>query len=159
MYLYYLPLIALLGFFVYPSISGVGLIYKMNYQKEKSVYKAIKKTVKTISWVGYLMMYQKIYKNLVVVKKNEYDIHYVYHGQLYKIKCKHNCGPQAIQILMITNEKLEDITKEIISYMGPKYNFHNLSYCPGDFKMKEMSFYLSNGDIVNFTEKEYIKIQ
>ena len=60
---------------------------------------------------------------------------------------------------MITNDKLEDITKEIISYMGPKYNFHNLSYCPGDFKMKEMSFYLSNGDIVNFTEKEYIKIQ
>jgi len=156
-YIYIVPIVALLGFIIYPSLSGVSMIYEMNYKKEKSVSKAIKKTVKTITWVGYLMLYQKIYKNLVMVKKNEYDVHYVYHGQLYKIKCKYNSGPQPFQVLMITNQNSDDITKEINAYMGPKYNFHNLQYSPLDFQNEQMSFYLSNGETKTFFGKEIIK--
>jgi len=158
MYLYYFPLLAVLSFFLYPSLKGVYFLYTINFKKEKSVKKAIDKTARTILWVVYMMIYQKIAKNLVQLQKNEYDVHYIYHGQLFKIKCKHTSGPQSAQVLMITNDKLEDVTNEITPYMGPKYNFHNMNYTPTDFKERELSFYLSNGNITVFKDKEIISI-
>jgi hypothetical protein len=131
----------------------------MNYQKEKSIPKALTKTCKTVFWFGYLMVYQKIAKNLVVVKKNEYDVHYIYHGQLYKIKCILPQGPQKLQVLMVTNDKLEDVTSSIMPYMGPKQNFHNQVYRTKDFGEKELSFYLSNGDILTFDSEKSIIIK
>lgn len=137
---------------------SIYLLYTINYKKEKSIIRAIKKTIGMIVWIIYLIIYQKIMKNMVNIKKNEYDVHYVYHGQLYKIKCKNDLGPKRTQVLMIVNEKMEDVSSDIIPYMGPKYNFHKILYTPKDLNNKELSFYLSDGNILNFKEDSSIII-
>jgi hypothetical protein len=156
MYYLNLFLIGMIILVLYNQIEGLYYIYEMNYKKEKSIWKALKKTVLLIIWIGYLIVYQKVTKNMIIVKKNEYDVHYIYHGQLYKIKCKHISGPKYNQVLMITNQDSEDITTDILPYMGPKYNFHNIHYTPKDFNNQELSFYLSTGHILKFINNDII---
>lgn len=156
MYILYFFILILI-IFAYTSFESLLLLYNMNYNKEKSHYKAFQKTIKTVLWIGYLMIYQKVYKNLVQIEKNVYEIHYIYHGQLYKIKCINPIGPKQTQVLMITNDNLDDISNEIMPYMGPKQNFHNLKYRPVDFKQKELCFYLSNGEILTIKNNDEIK--
>jgi len=157
MYLF-LFIIGILLILIYKNINGLLLLYTINYNKEKSHYKAIEKTIKIICWFGYIYLYQKIYHNCINIEKNKYDIHYIYHGQLYKIRCINKLGPKKNQVLMVANDKLEDISDEIIPFMGPKQNFHKLCYTPNDFKQRELSFYLSDGRILTFDEKMDIKL-
>jgi len=145
-------------YLMYESMEGFLFLYQMNYNKEKSHVKAFQKTIQTIAWVVYLLLYQKIYKNMVVVKKNEYDIHYVYHGQLYKIKIFSPSALKRNKVLMISNENSEDVTQDIIPYLGPKHDFHSMVYRPENFKSTELFFHLSNGNTVKFSEKEEIVI-
>jgi hypothetical protein len=158
MYLF-LFLIGIVLFLTYSSLDALLLLYKINYNKEKSHYLALKKTIRTICWIGYLMIYQKIYHNYIPIEKNIYDVHYIYHGQLYKIKCINPMGPKKVQVLMITNDDLEDVSNEIIPYLGPKQNFHNMTFRPKDFKQKELCFYLSDGNIVTFKDDSEIKLE
>jgi len=133
---------------------GAKMLFEMNKSKHHSWKKALVTTVRTIAWVSYLMLYQKIYKNVVTIQKNVYDVHYVYHGQLYKIRCRHEMGPKKNQVLMIMNQSSEDVTKEIMSYLGPKGNFHHMRYTPLDLGHAELHFFLSDGTVRLFKKEE-----
>lgn len=141
----------------YSKLDNLLLLYRLNLNREKSHILALRKTMYAICWVAYLMLYQKIYHNIVPIDQNKYDVHYIYHGQLYKIRIMHKKGPQKTQVLMIANDQLEDISEDIIPFMGPKQNFHNLDYQPCHFQQKELTFYLSDGRILTFGDEKDIK--
>ena len=138
-----------------PYREGLSLLYKMNLKKKRDPSLAVKETFRTIAWLGYMMIYQKIVKNVVVIQRGEYDVHYIYNGQLYKIKIKSPRGPGA-RVLQIINENDEDVTSELTTYLGPKHNFHGLLYRPKDFGYKELHFNLSNGECKDFIEENLI---
>jgi hypothetical protein len=153
-YLFFLCVLFLISFFYQEII----LLYTINYQKEKSHSKALIKSLKISMWMVYLILYQKIYKNIEYIQKFEYDVHYVYNGQLYKIKILGNSNINKKQVLMITNENSDDITSDILPYMGPKYDFHSIKYTPKNFKIKELTLYLNDGNIKKFDENQTIII-
>jgi hypothetical protein len=132
------------------------LLYKMNQKKHKNALTSIYKTIHTILIMTYLILYQKLNRSLIHIKKNEYDVEYFYNGQFYKIKIKNANGPFKNQVLLITNTSSDDISEKIIPYLGPKYNFHNILYKPIDFDEQELQFYMSNGDILAFKNDEHI---
>jgi len=141
------------------SWEGARMLFEMNKTKHKTWSKALTTTVKTISWVAYLMVYQKIYKNVVTIRKNVYDVHYVYHGQLYKIRCRHEAGPKKNQVLMVMNEGTENVTKEIMEYLGPKGNFHKMRYTPDELGHSELQFFLSDGTVRFFGQTETLVLE
>lgn len=129
---------------------GSKMLYEMNKKTHKSWTKALVTTVRTITWVTYLMVYQKIYKNIITIGKNVYDVHYVYHGQLYKIRCRHEMGPKRVQVLMVMDHNSENVSKKIMCYLGPKGNFHNMRYTPSELGHVELHFFLSDGTVKIF---------
>jgi hypothetical protein len=132
----------------------IGAFYKLSYHKQKTHPKAIFYMIKSISWILYIFMYQKIQKNVVYIQKHEYEVHYIYHGQLYKIKMIGNSNLNKKNIIMILNQSDEDITSDIIPYLGPKFDFHKITYQPKHFNHEEITFYLSNGETRTFSHDQ-----
>jgi len=146
--------IVLLIWFIVVFHNEALMLYQISYRKEKTHPKAIVRTFKTLNWILYLIIYQKIFKNVVHVQKHEYEVHYVYNGQLYKIKIVGNSNLYKKQIIMILNERDDDITNDIVPYLGPKYDFHKINYQPRHFNQDEITFYLANGETRKFSNHE-----
>lgn len=102
--------------------------------------------------------------------KDYYIVTYNYGGQIYKLKCSQ--GKKKVHIIKITgillpSDKEEpptedsteegssdevDLTDEILPYMGPRMDFHNLKLSPKDFNCSQITFYLLNNNQKTFYE-------
>lgn len=129
-------------------------LYRMQLRREKNPWKAIRSLARMGAWMAYLLAYQRLARSLVLVEKGVYDVHYVYHGQLYKIRVRHRMGSLPKSVLLITDEDSETVTDVLAPYMGPKNDFHGLSYVPRDFGLREATFFLSDGATASFKEDE-----
>ncbi|NDE13501.1 hypothetical protein EBZ80_01040 [bacterium] len=129
-------------------------LYRIQLRREKDPWKALRSLVRMGAWMGYLLVYQQLARSLVQVKKGVYDVHYVYHGQLYKIRIQHQIGSLPTSVLMITDQDSESVTDLLAPYMGPKNDFHGLVYTPKTFGLREATFFLSDGDTASFREDE-----
>jgi hypothetical protein len=129
-------------------------LYRMQLRREKDPWRAILSLAWMGAWMGYLIVYQRLARSLVRVQKGVYDVHYVYHGQLYKIRVRHRIGPLQKSVLMVTDQDSEGVTDILAPYMGPKSDFHGLSYTPKDFGLREATFFLSDGGAVSFGADE-----
>lgn len=131
-----------------------GLVQLFSFYHNKhheTVLDSIVHTVKTITWILYLCIYQRITRNIVWVNKNEFDVHYVFADKLYKLRIKTKRGPcRGPQVLQAINEKDEDITEHILPYIGPYNDWHGLGYTPKDFNAEQITFNLNNGNVVSF---------
>ena len=56
-------------------------------------------------------------------------------------------GPSPV--MNITDENSNDVTKMVLPYMGPNYNWHGISITPKNLEYEQLSFQLSNGS--NYT--------
>lgn len=106
--------------------------------------------------VLYISICQFLNKSIVVLDKNTYEISYVLNGKLYKMIVKPSLGPS--KILLISDEHNNDITTEILPYLGPQYNFHGNDYSPNFFKENIMKFELSSGEQKTFIDNDIIKL-
>jgi hypothetical protein len=60
---------------------------------------------------------------------------------------------------MVMNEVQENVTKEIMEYLGPKGNFHKMHYTPDELGHTELQFFLSDGTIRLFTQKDTLVLE
>jgi hypothetical protein len=59
-------------------------------------------------------------------------------------------------VIQITDEKDYNVTDDILEYMGPRGDFHNIKYTPSDLGYKNLTFYTVDGGSKTFSEKEII---
>jgi hypothetical protein len=59
-------------------------------------------------------------------------------------------------VLMISTNEFDDVTYEILSYLGPQYDWHGSKYSPNKLGYEKLNFELSNGTQVTFEKDEII---
>lgn len=142
-----------------PFLNGLAILFKMNFYKTKSIPKSIYKTFRTVCIIAYLMVYQKMKNNVVMIGKGEYDILYVLHEQLYKIRVYTKRGPRNKIVLQVINENDEDVTSVVSKYLGPMEDFHGIVYKPETLGYKQLTFNLQDGTSELYDSSEPIKIK
>lgn len=118
----------------------------------------------TILWVSICMIaksfwistLQYLNNSIVQIDKKTYEVTYVISGKTYKMLVKPIRGPR--KVLLVSDEKQEDVSYKIFPYLGPEENFHNKKFTPKFFKKKELIFELFSGEEKVFQENETIDI-
>jgi Family of unknown function (DUF5772) len=143
---------------IHKNYEGFWMLYSFHRVKEKSLWKSVQKTIKTVAWMGYLVAYQKVVKNVECVGKNEYDIHYVLGSRLYKIRVYNRKGPVSKNVLQVIDENQKDVTNEVSPYLGPLEDWHGQFYCPSRLHHESLTFNLSDGSCKTFQKDEAIRV-
>ena len=104
----------------------------------------------------YLMFLQWLNKSVVKIGPNLYEVSYVINGATYKFHVKPKKGPNSNVVIQATDENDQDVTGEVLTYLGPMDNFHGNKYSPMNFGVKSITLNLSSGEDKTFNEHEYI---
>ena len=104
----------------------------------------------------YLVFTQYINNSVVKIDKNTYEVSYIINDKLYKMIIKPKRGP--IPILSVINENNNNITDEILPYLGPYNNWLNIKYTPNSFNYNLLKFELSSGEIKIFKDSENLEL-
>lgn len=111
-----------------------------------------------IAKATYLMLLQWLNKSVVRIGPNLYEVSYVINGITYKFHVKTKKGPHNNVIIQATDENDMDITKEVLTYLGPMDNFHGNKYTPMTFGVKSITLNLASGEDKTFNEHEHISL-
>lgn len=133
-------------------VEGVLLLFQMNLVKTKNWKKSIKKTISAIFFLSYMMVFQKLKTNVKMIRIGEYDVYYVLHEQLYRIKTHARRGPRIRKILQVIDENDEDVTYDLNTFLGPLEDFHRIPYTPKDLGYRSLTFNMANGGHQTFGE-------
>lgn len=105
-----------------------------------------------VVWVSIKILCKMMYINFIQyaisksirkLSKNKYELSYVIRGRLYKMIITQYRGPSPV--LQVINEAQEDVTDDIIPYMGPQYNWHKSDISPALLGYNTLIFELGNG--------------
>lgn len=103
-------------------------------------------------WITFL---QKVNKTIKKINRNKYELTYVIEGKIYKMIVTVSRGPSPV--LQIINDKNDDVTSQIVPYLGPNYNWHNTKFTPESFGFETLTFELSDGTEYTTPSKTNIK--
>lgn len=78
--------------------------------------------------------------------KGRYEIQYVLHDKIYRIKTKHKRGPKKIE--WVEDETGKDVTERFNSYLGPNEDFHGTPLSPHDLAYKSLRIHYRDGSSV-----------
>lgn len=99
---------------------------------------------KTTNFVSMCSLFSKKYMTklisvyLVDTTKEFYTIHYPFGFKWYKVIVPRKRSQYVIQ--NVYNHHDHDVTEEILAYMGPLHNFHNMQLCPRDLGHDTLRF-------------------
>lgn len=122
----------------------------MEWWKQKIV------VAKIIMKYLYLKMLQSLYLTVIHTHRNRYEIQYVLHDKIYRMRTQVRRGPT--KILQILDAEDNDITDDIRSYLGPNEDFHGQQLRPCDFGYEKVCFFLRNGMERVFEAEEIIQL-
>ena len=95
--------------------------------------------------VFYISLLQYLNSSVIRLGTNQYIITYVVNGKLYRLLVKPKRGPSPV--IQVINEEQEDVTSEVLPYMGPCYNWHNNDMKFNSFFNSEtLTFNMSSGN-------------
>ena len=100
----------------------------------------------------YIQLQQLFNRSLVRIDKNTYELRYVFQGTLYKMRIKPKKGPKGI--IEALDENDEDITSDIVSYLGPESNFHGSKISPESLGKKRIFIFTTEGTELCFDNDE-----
>jgi len=152
----YLFFIVVTGHYLLSSIDGLSMLYQFHYQKEKDATRALYQVLRTCCWITYLLMYQKVVKNVENVGGNQFDVHYVLGNQLYKFRIEGRKGPSQTKVLQVIDRDNNDVTRDIVPYLGPKEDWHRIVYEPSILGYDVLTFNLSDGTNMTFHKEDSI---
>jgi hypothetical protein len=122
--------------------------------RQKNFYIVIYIMFKLILKTLYIQLLQNINKTVTRINSNSYVISYVIEGKLYKMVVSTKRGPSPI--LMICDDKDNDITDDVLPYIGPSYDWYNKPLHPMFFNTKSLTFNFSNAtEKVIYNENDY----
>lgn len=84
------------------------------------------------------------------------DLNYTIYGKTYTYRLKVDNNPIFMRDIRVIDGNGNDITSNIVRYMGPNYDFHNTKYTPLDFGYNQISIYEDDEFIKTYTELEFI---
>lgn len=108
--------------------------------------------------------YKNLYFNppLITQTKNEdvYCVSYYLNGEKYKIPIVVTklLKDKKYPPLMVLNQNEEDITQDIIDYMGPNYDFYGMFLKPSYLNQSNLNFMMNDGSEMNIEENDIMAI-
>lgn len=102
----------------------------------------------------YLKFLQNIYLTVSHLHKNTYEIQYVLHDKIYKIRTNVKRGPSKFVYIMDHSDN--DITDKVRSYMGPNEDFHGKPMCPQEIGYEKICIVLRNDQQIIFNANDPI---
>lgn len=97
--------------------------------------------------VMYLSFIQYMNSSIVRLGRNRFLINYVVNGKLYTLVAMPVRGPSPI--LQVINDSSEDVTSQVLPYLGPSYDWHGTSVSfDSTFDSEQLTFNLSSGESV-----------
>lgn len=91
------------------------------------------------------------------IGKNIYEVSYIIEGKKYKMIVSPMKGPAPV--LAISNDTMEDVTEQVISYLGPKCDWHGNKFTPDFFGHKSLTVQMADGSTKTFTVEEHVHIE
>lgn len=91
----------------------------------------------------YLTFLQYMNNSVCKLDRNVYEVSYVINGRMYKMLVTPQRGPAPV--LQISNDEDEDVTEQVLPYLGPQYDWHNNRIAPEFFGCKTLTFELADG--------------
>lgn len=143
------------GFFVsnlYPRFKPkLEQIYILSTLIIKFIWQLIK-----LKYKIYIKKYYHSKNSIKIIPKTKYSsiIEYTMNDKTYKLITKLKRGPSNI---LFVKSDTTDITDEILPYLGPNEDLHNIRYTPNIFGYDRMEFYTVDGDILKFENNDEIK--
>jgi hypothetical protein len=85
--------------------------------------------------------------SIVRLGRNRFLINYAVNGKMYTMISIPVRGPSPI--LQVINDSSEDVTSQVLPYLGPRYDWHNTSISfDSTFDSEQLTFNLSSGESV-----------
>jgi len=85
--------------------------------------------------------------SVVKLGRDKFLLSYVVKGKMYKMIITPRKGPAPV--LQVINDAQEDVTREVLPYMGPRYDWHHIDfYFQDQLGSKQLIFELDNGEEV-----------
>jgi hypothetical protein len=103
----------------------------------------------------YISLCQWLNSYLVKQDKNTYLLTYNINGKVYKNLIKVKRGP--CPILQISNEDTEDVTTNVLQYLGPTRNWHGNQYTPKILGYKTLVFECDDGEEKVYNENDTLE--
>jgi hypothetical protein len=169
MFYYFLIVFILLNFSFLYRLNTHGIIRNeiqnkyCKWRKLNSLVSTSNKTKIAIITVSLKLIFQAIWisfiqrtnKTVKKLNKNKYEITYIVEGKIYKLVVNVTRGPSPV--LQIINDANDDVTYEVLPYVGPNYNWHNSSFTPEFFGFESLTFELADGTEYSVQNKRVIK--
>ena len=169
MFYYFLIVFILLNFSFLYRLNTHGIIRNeiqnkyCKWRKLNSLVSTSKKTKLAIITVSLKLIFQAIWisfiqstnKTVKKLNKNKYELTYIVEGKIYKLVVNVTRGPSPV--LQIINDTNDDVTYEVLPYVGPNYNWHNSSFTPEFFGFESLTFELADVTEYSVQNKRVIK--
>lgn len=120
--------------------------------KFKIMYVSCQLIIKAI----YLSLIQKMNNSVKKLDRNVYEVSYLINGKVYKMVVTPIRGPSPV--LQISNDSYIDVTDIVIPYLGPRYDWHNITLSPKFFGYKSLTFELLDGSSKTFSDNDNVTI-
>lgn len=93
-----------------------------------------------------LKVSQSLNKTVLIEGNGKYEIQYILHDKVYRIRTRHKRGPKKIE--WVEDEFGHDVTDRFFSYLGPNEDFHGNPLSPHDLEYKSLRIHYRNGNSV-----------
>jgi hypothetical protein len=145
--------------FIFSSIFGFYSLYYIYYNRNNIIKNAKMSYIIVNTSIKYFYILLQQYMNNTVKKigKNTYELTYIINGNTYKMIVKPIRGPKPI--LQITDHESNDITDDILPYLGPNYNWHGEKFSLDFFNKKEITFELIDGTTKTYNINKHTHIE
>jgi hypothetical protein len=113
--------------------------------------------IKTIFTYFYISFLQYVNSTVKQIGKNTYEITYIINGNTYKMIVSPLKGPSPV--LQIIDHNLNDVTDEILPYLGPERNWHGKPISLDFFNKESLTFEMADGTSKIFTLDKHLHIE
>jgi hypothetical protein len=142
-------LITSLWFYILPSLYSNYQKFKRlstvigYFTKDRSTINLIFSGFKFLLLSFHIRFIQYFNDTVKRIDRNNYELTYSIHGMVYKTIIKNN--NKSLCVLQVSNEDNNDVTNEVLMYMGPNYDWHGNTFKPEFFGYKSLTFEMSDG--------------
>jgi len=121
---------------------------------EESNLRIISVSVKMVVQTWYITLLQYMNTAIRKVDRKTYEVSYVIDGRMYKMLVVPKRGPAPV--LQISDDESNDVTEQILPYMGPQYDWHGHKFTPQFFGHESLTFELMDGSEHTYGEDSHI---
>jgi len=91
----------------------------------------------------YLQLFQAINKTIIGTGRRQYEIRYILHDRMYRIRTRVKRGPPVL--LAAHDQFMNDITDHLFSYLGPNHDFHGHPLSPHELGYEKIHLRMRSG--------------